>query len=345
MTGRERMIAALRREEPDRIPTLEWIISPKVIRAMTGQDSEIEFIRSLGLDAIAIGTNMKKEKVDDRHFRDEWGITRVSYDDYPNAVGFPVQDESDLKKITVPDPDADYRFDDIRAAMDELEGEKSVVIRLRDVFSQPRDLMGFENFLMGFYTQPDLVSRIMEMSVDYNSRLAVNAKSVGGEIIVVGDDIADSSSLLLSPELYREMVKPHFNKLIRKFKELGLYVIKHTDGNIMDVMDDLIDSGIDCLDPIDPLAGMDIRAIKEKYGSKVCLKGNVDCVSTLVDKSPEEVIAETKQCILDASVGGGHIISSSNSIHAGINPKNYRVFLEAVEEFGHYPLDMERLTS
>ena len=345
MTGRERMIAALRREEPDRLPTLEWIISPKVIRAMTGQDSEIEFIRRMGLDAIAIGTNMKKEKVDDRHFKDEWDITRVSYDDYPNAVGHPVQDESDLKKITVPDPDADYRFDDIRDAMDELKGEKAVVIRLRDVFSQPRDLMGFENFLMGFYTQPDLVSRIMEMSVDYNTRLAENVKSIGGEIIVVGDDIADSKSLLISPELYREMVKPHFNRLIRKFKDLGLYVIKPTDGNIMDVIDDLIDSGIDCLDPIDPLAGMDIRAIKEKYGSRVCLKGNVDCVSTLVDKSPEAVIAETRQCILDASMGGGHIISSSNSIHAGINPVNYRVFLEAVEEFGHYPLDLDKLKS
>ena len=345
MTGRERMIAVLRREEPDRLPTLEWIISPKVIRAMTGQDSEIGFIRRMGLDAIAIGTNIKKEKVDDRHFRDEWGITRVSYDDYPNAVGHPVQDESDLKKITVPDPDADYRFDDIRDAMDELKGEKAVVIRLRDVFSQPRDLMGFENFLMGFYTQPDLVSRIMEMSVDYNTRLAENVKSIGGEIIVVGDDIADSKSLLISPELYREMVKPHFNRLIRKFKDLGLYVIKHTDGNIMDVIDDLIDSGIDCLDPIDPLAGMDIRAIKEKYGSRVCLKGNLDCVSTLVDKSPEAVIAETRQCILDASMGGGHIISSSNSIHAGINPVNYRVFLEAVEEFGHYPLDLDKLKS
>ncbi len=339
------MIAVLRREEPDRLPTLEWIISPKVIRAMTGQDSEIGFIRRMGLDAIAIGTNIKKEKVDDRHFRDEWGITRVSYDDYPNAVGHPVQDESDLKKITVPDPDADYRFDDIRDAMDELKGEKAVVIRLRDVFSQPRDLMGFENFLMGFYTQPDLVSRIMEMSVDYNTRLAENVKSIGGEIIVVGDDIADSKSLLISPELYREMVKPHFNRLIRKFKDLGLYVIKHTDGNIMDVIDDLIDSGIDCLDPIDPLAGMDIRAIKEKYGSRVCLKGNLDCVSTLVDKSPEAVIAETRQCILDASMGGGHIISSSNSIHAGINPVNYRVFLEAVEEFGHYPLDLDKLKS
>ena len=345
MTGRERMIAALRREEPDRMPTLEWIISPKVIRAMTGQDSEIEFIRQMGLDAIAIGTNMKKEKVDDRHFKDEWDITRVSYDDYPNAVGHPVQDEADLKKIKMPDPDADYRFDDIRAAMDELQGEQAVVIRLRDVFSQPRDLMGFENFLMGFYTQPDLVSRIMEMSVDYNSRLAENVKSLGGEIIVVGDDIADSSSLLLSPELYREMVKPHFNRLIRKFKDLGLYVIKHTDGNIMDVIEDLVDSGIDCLDPIDPLAGMDIRTVKEKYGSRICIKGNLDCVKTLVDKSPEDVVKETKQCILDASVGGGHIISSSNSIHAGINPVNYRVFLEAVEEFGHYPLDMDKLKS
>jgi len=281
--------------------------------------------------------------VDDRHFRDEWGITRVSYDDYPNAVGHPVSDESDLKKLHLPDPDADYRFDNIRAAMDELQGEKAVVIRLRDVFSQPRDLMGFENFLMGFYTQPDLLSRIMEMSVDYNSRLAQNARSLGGEIIVVGDDIADSKSLLISPELYREMVKPHFNRLISKFKDLGLYVIKHTDGNIMDVVEDLVDSGIDCLDPIDPLAGMDIRSIKDIYGSRVCLKGNVDCVKTLVDKSPEDVIAETKECILQASRGGGHIISSSNSIHAGINPVNYRVFLEAVEEFGHYPLNMDKL--
>jgi uroporphyrinogen decarboxylase len=345
MTGRERMLAALRGEEPDRLPTLEWIIDPGVIKAMTGQDSENEFIRQMGLDAMAIGTDMKKEIVDDRHFKDEWGITRVSYDSYPNAVGHPVQDESDLKKLQMPDPDADYRFDTIKAAMDEFQGEKAVVIRLRDVFSQPRDLMGFEQFLMGFYTQPDLVSRIMEMSVEYNSRLAENVKSIGGEIIVVGDDIADSSSLLLSPELYREMVKPHFNKLIRNFKDLGLYVIKHTDGNIMAVIDDLIDSGIDCLDPIDPMAGMDIKAIKEKYGSMVCLKGNLDCVKTLVDKSPEAVVSETKQCILDASVGGGHIISSSNSIHAGINPVNYRVFLEAVEEYGYYPLDMEKLKS
>jgi uroporphyrinogen decarboxylase len=345
MTGRERVIKALKREEPDRVPTFEWIIHPKVIRGLTGQDSEMEFIRRMGLDGIAVGTDVKKETVDDRHFRDEWGIVRVSYDEYPNAVQFPVSTEKDLETLSIPDPDAEYRFDSIKKAMRELDGGKAVIIRLRDVFSQPRDLMGFENFLMGFYTQPDLVTRLMEISVDYNARLAKNAREIGGEIIVVGDDIADTSSLLLSPELYREVVLPHFARLIRTFKELGFYVIKHTDGNITEVIGDIIGTGVDCLDPIDPSAGLDIGEIKQAYGSRVCLKGNVDCVKTLTEKPPEAVVAETRECILKAAVGGGHIISSSNSLHAGVKPENYRAFLEALEEYGHYPLDLDKLKS
>ncbi len=343
MTGRERVLAVLQRQEPDRVPTFEWIINPGVIEKMTGQRSEIEFIRQLHLDGMAVGTDMQKTPVDDRHFKDEWGITRVTYDEYPNAVGFPISDEGDLKTLTVPDPDADYRFDNIRHVMQEFGDEKAIIIRLRDVFSQPRDLLGFEHFLMSFYTQPDLVKRLMEISVDYNTRLAKNAKELGGEVIVVGDDIATNKGLLIRPKMYREMVLPYFNQLIANFKALGFYVIKHTDGDIRKVLDDLVDSGIDCLDPIDPLGGLDIGDIKERYGDQVCLKGNVDCVSTLVDKTPDEVVREVKACILAASPGGGHIISSSNSIHSGIHPVNYRTFLDAVKEYGTYPLDFEHL--
>ena len=345
MTGRERVLAALQRQEPDRVPTFEWIINPGVIEKMTGRRSEIEFIRQLDLDGMALGTDMKKTPVDDRHFKDEWGITRVAYDEYPNPVGFPMSAEGDLKALTVPDPDADYRFDKIRHAMQEFGDEKAIIIRLRDVFSQPRDLLGFENFLMSFYTQPDLVSRLMEISVDYNSRLAKNAHELGGDVIVVGDDIATNKGLLIRPQMYRKMVLPYFTQLIANFKALGFYVIKHTDGDIHAVLDDLVDSGIDCLDPIDPLGGMDIGDIKQRYGSRVCLKGNVDCVSTLVDKTPDEVAREVKECILKASPGGGHIISSSNSIHSGIHPANYRAFLDAVKEYGTYPLNLERLKS
>jgi uroporphyrinogen decarboxylase len=343
MTSKERVLAALQRTEPDKVPTFEWVIHPSLVLAMTGQTSEFEFIRRMKLDGMAVGTSMKRTKIDSRHFVDEWGITRASYDEYPNAVGFPVASELDLEKLNIPDPDAEYRFDDIVKAMSELGEDKAIIIQLRDVFSQPRDLMGFEHFLMGFYMQPDLVRRLMEISVAYNLKLAQNARELGGEIIVIGDDIADTRSLLISPELYRENVLPHFRKLVEGFKKMGYFVIKHTDGNIKDVLDDLVESGIDCLDPIDPLAGMHIGEMKEKYGSRICLKGNVDCVETLTKKSLDDVVAETKKCILDASRGGGHIISSSNSLHSGIKPENYRAFLDAVDTFGTYPLNIRAL--
>ncbi|QGP91606.1 Uroporphyrinogen decarboxylase [Neomoorella glycerini] len=343
MKPKERVIKTLQREEPDRIPTFEWIISPSVIEKMTGQRDEVKFIELMDIDGMAVAPNMKKEVIDSRHYRDEWGIVRASYDEYPMPVDYPIKDEEDLKKLRVPDPDADYRFDDIKRVMEAIGDTRAVIIRLRDVFSQPRDLMGFEGFLMGFYTQPDVVERLMEISVDYSTRLARNIKELGGEIIVVGDDIADNKDLLISPEMYRKMVLPHFKRLIQNFKALGFYVIKHTDGNIMKVIEDLIDTGIDCLDPIDPLGGMDLEYMKKTYGDRICLKGNVDCVSTLVDKKPEDVIEEVKDCIRKAGAGGGYIISSSNSIHAGINPVNYKTFLDAIKEYGTYPLDWERL--
>ncbi len=343
MKPKERVIKTLQKKEPDRVPTFEWIISPSVIEKMTGQCDEIKFIELMDIDGMAVAPNMKKEIIDNRHYRDEWGIVRVSYEEYPMPVDYPVKNQEDLKKLRIPDPDADYRFDDIKRVVEAIGDTRAIIIRLRDVFSQPRDLMGFENFLIGFYIQPDVVERLMEISVDYSTRLARNIKELGGEIIVVGDDIADNGGLLISPEMYRKVVLPHFRKLVRNLKNLGFYVIKHTDGNIMEVVDDLVASGIDCLDPVDPLAGMDLAYMKQTYGNRICLKGNVDCVSTLVEKRPEDVIEEVKNCIRKAGEGGGYIISSSNSIHAGINPINYKTFLDAIKEYGTYPLDLERL--
>ncbi|KLU62755.1 uroporphyrinogen decarboxylase [Peptococcaceae bacterium CEB3] len=340
MKAKERVKIALSGGQPDRIPTFEFIINPNVIEKMIGQRDEIEFIRAMDIDAIAVAPNMKKEVIDDRCYKDEWGITRVSYDEYPNPVAFPIKSERDLKSLAIPDPDAEYRFNDINRVIKEVGEDKAVIVRLRDVFAQPRDLLGYEDFLVSFYTQPDLIERLMEISVDYNTRLAKNVKELGVRIVVVGDDIASNSGLLISPEMYRRIVLPHFTKLIRNLKAAGMFVIKHTDGNIMEVVTDLIDTGIDCLDPIDPLAGMDIEYVKKTYGHRVCLKGNVDCVHTLVDASADHVVREVKACIRKAGVGGGYIISSSNSIHSGISPVNYRVFLNAVKEFGTYPLQV-----
>lgn len=341
MTGRERIITALNRGQPDRVPTMEWVLHPDVIRRFNGSESDVAFVTTASLDGIAVSLNYRKTVLDSRHIVDEWGVTRVTYDEYPNPVAFPVRDAGDLRNLTIPDPDDEYRYGTIARALRDVGSEIAVVARVKDVFSQPRDLMGFEDFLMAFYLQPDLVAELMQMCVDHSTRIARNLKSMGIEVIVIGDDIANNQGLLISPDMYMAQVYPYFKELVQNFKDLGLLVIKHSDGDLHAVLEPLVETGIDCLDPIDPLGNMDIAQIKQDYGSRVALKGNVDCVGTLVDGSRDDVVRATLRCILAASVGGGHIISSSNSIHSGISPDNYRAFLETVHEYGVYPLDID----
>jgi uroporphyrinogen decarboxylase len=103
----------------------------------------------------------------------------------------------------------------------------------------------------------------------------------------------------------------------------------------------IVDSGIDCLDPIDPVAGMDIAAVKAKYGDRIALKGNVDCAHTLTFGSVKEVIEETKDVIRKAGGGGGLILSSSNTVHSSAKPENYLAMLHALRMYGRYPLSLD----
>jgi uroporphyrinogen decarboxylase len=104
----------------------------------------------------------------------------------------------------------------------------------------------------------------------------------------------------------------------------------------MPLIDMIIDSDIDCLDPIDPIAGMDLKLIKKKYGDIITVKGNVDCAHTLTFKSVEETVEETKQCLEIGMEGGRYIASSSNSIHSEVKPGNYRAMIETIRDLGVY---------
>jgi uroporphyrinogen decarboxylase len=141
---------------------------------------------------------------------------------------------------------------------------------------------------------------------------------------------------MVSPQKFREVFYPELKRVTTGYKELGLLVIKHTDGNIMPILDMIIDSGFDCIDPIDPIAGMDLKQMKDDYGDKVCLKGNVDCSQTLSFKTESETIEETKSCLNIAMPGGGYILSSSNSIHSAVKPQNYLAMIDTLKKFGKY---------
>jgi uroporphyrinogen decarboxylase len=144
----------------------------------------------------------------------------------------------------------------------------------------------------------------------------------------------------MSPQHFRELFYPGLCRVMGGFKELGLTVIKHTDGNLWPIIDMIVDSGIDCLDPLDPLGGMDLAEVKAKYGHRIALKGNVDCVHLLSFGTPEEVVEATKEALRQGAPGGGYILSSSNSIHSAVKPENYQAMLDTWREYGRYPISL-----
>ena len=341
LTSYQRVVCALNKEEPDRVPIFEWSIDEKVRNAILGRECTYEyFADQMELDAILVYPVMRKEYISSDTFIDEFGIERRRAGDepYPVPIRAPLQTEKDVKKFVPADPLASYRMDQLKNVVSRFKGNKFIVFAVRDVFSWGRDLRGYENWLVDLVLHPSIVHALVEMSVTWAIKLAKWAAKKGADAIFSGDDIADNRGPLFSPKVYRTFFWKPFKKLVHSVKEGGLYYIKHTDGNVWDLLDVLVDSGIDCIDPIEPSAGMDIGKVKRIYGKRVCLKGNIDCRTTLVRETPKQVEDEVRKCISVASPGGGHILSSSNSIHSSVRPENYGAMINAAKKFGRYPI-------
>jgi len=198
-------------------------------------------------------------------------------------------------------------------------------------------LNNIDNLLLNFLAEPEFAHALLERVMDINIRIIVNAIRQGADVIVLGDDYADNSGPMMSPDHFAEFILPRLQKAIDAIHDEGAFVIKHTDGNIWKLMDMIVGTGADGLNPIEPCAGMDIGEVKKKYGDRICLSGNIDCGRLLSSGTPEEVRLAVKECIEVAAPGGGFILSSSNSIHSSVNPQNYLAMIDAGREFGAAP--------
>ncbi len=338
MNSIERILCVLERKIPDRVPHFEWMVDHKVRQALCPEAKDpLDFYDQMGWDAVIADTCYQKEKVGEGRWLSEWGfVTQDTPEEHGIEVESPIKTLADFRKYTPPDPRAPGRFEAIEDAVERYGGHRAVVVHLNDVFTLPRYLMGMQDLLMAVVTEPELVRGLVEMSVDVNLELAEEVAARGVKIVYTGDDFAYNKGPLMSPKHFRELFYPGLKRVVQGFKELGLYVIKHTDGNIWPIIDMIIDSGIDCLDPIDPQAGMDLGEVKAKYGHRVALKGNVDCAHLLSFGTEDEVIEATKTALKMGMPGGGFILSSSNSIHSAVKPENYAAMLRTLNEFGSY---------
>jgi len=342
MNAAERVMCVLRGQEPDRIPHFEWIIDEKVRHAICPGSTTEEFTVRMGLDAMLTAPDYTSTQVAPNRFRNEWGIVvERGEEQHATVVETAIATPEDFAAYTPPDPLAAHRFDSLKKMVSRYKGKYAIGVHLNDVLSIPRNLMGFEELMMAFGMAPQLIRDLAEMSVDVNIQLAKEAAKHGADFVFTGDDYSSGQAPFMSPDSFRELLYPGLKRVMRGFHDQGLPLIKHTDGNLMPLLDMVLDAEIDCLDPIDPLGGMDIAHMKKTYGDRLALKGNVNCATTLVNGTVREVVDETLSVIEAAAAGGGLILSSSNSIHSSVNPGNYLAMLSTIKAYGQYPIQLE----
>ena len=342
MNPYERFMTALERKEPDRVPIVEWSISPKVFQAICPQArDQTDFEDAMDFDGVSTAFHFDKvREFSDGSYMDEWGVLfKPSPEMIDHPLRGPIQSKDDLKNYAPPDPDAPQRLGKLPELVARFKGKRAVIFRHRAAFMWSVFLRGFENLLVDFLLDPEFAHELMEKVLTMSLRVARNAIRAGADAIVIADDYAGNHGPFFSPGIAREFVIPRLKRMVDAIHEEGGKAIKHSDGNLWPILDQIVAAGVDGLNPIEPLAGMQIGEVKRKYGSRLCLIGNIDCGHLLPHGSEAEVQAAVKDCIATAAPGGGFIMSSSNSIHSSVNPANYRAMIEAAREFGRYPIE------
>jgi uroporphyrinogen decarboxylase len=345
MNSRERVVAALERREPDRVPYFECVIDEGVMDALLPGCSYFEFNEWFEMDNVSQNrSSWSRDNVEyiDKEkglFRDKWGVIRAfGPESTPAPVEGPIKRPEDLKTYTPPDPNADDVLGQIPEIVARYKGQKAVTAICRDAYFNPAFLRGTTQFLMDMIDNPELVFELIEVCLSYDIPAMQRAVAAGVDVVVFGDDYADKNSTLMSPKHFEKFILPGLKRCVDAAHEAGAYVVKHTDGNIMRVIDMIVDTGIDGLNPLEPPAGMDIGLIKEKYGDRIAIVGNIDCGYLLSQAPVEEVRRVTRETIQIAAPGGGYCLSSSNSIHSSVKPENLKAMRDTLREFGEYPI-------
>ncbi len=338
MNSYERVMIALEAKQPDRVPILEWQISFNVIEALKPGATEMEFMAE-ELDAVSTWEDIKEKRCGDDVIIDEWGAKRKYLGQrYPIPFEFPIKSEKELKTYKPPNPNAPWRFNRLKEAIKNYKGKKAIIFCLETVFTYAWVLVGFEKLLISFRTNPDFARKLLKISADYHLKLAESAIKLGTDAIMCGDDLAYKTGLMMSKKDFKEFLLPYYKEMIDLAHSKGVPFIKHSDGNIWEILPLFVEAGIDAINPLEPVAGMDIGEVKQKYGDKICLIGNIDCGDLLCRKTPEEVERVVKETIKKAAPGGGYIVSSSNAIQRAVRPENYRAMIDATRKWGKYPL-------
>lgn len=378
MTSRERVLCALNHEEPDRVPiffgtsgvTTMNTAAYDRLKAHLGLRTETRsFWRALQyavLDEEVMArfhsdgrplipgpapSTLSRDLAPDR-FVDGWGITWQLQpgNHYCDIAEHPLREATvdDLGRYPWPDVANPNRFAALREKARAIRGAGLAVVALSGIspFEFSCLLRGMDQWFLDLGSDRDFVHALMRKLTDLMRSAVQRLLEEAGEyidVIITGDDLGSQQAPLLSTAMYRQLIKPYHAELFRAIKARSqAKIFYHSDGNVRPLLHDLVEIGIDLLNPVQVSAADmgDTARLKRDFGQRLAFCGAIDSQFVLPRGTPEEVRCEVRRRIKDLAPGGGYILAPVHCLQPDVPPGNVCALFDEAVVAGRYPLNL-----
>lgn len=332
ITPKERVLRALEYRPVDRIPT-------QINYTQTmGEKMAAHFEASLAELPGRLDNHMiRVDATDERKFSDDgklvfdwWGAGFDAQEEGYFIAVSPLAENKDLEEYSWPDPHDPHLFDRVASTIAIDQGEHFITPNLGfALFERAWALRGFENLLMDMLLDPGFVEDLLERITEIQLGLIKRYLDLGVDGGYFGDDYGAQKNMLFSPQVWRRMIKPRLQRMFAPFRQAGLPVILHSDGQIAEILPDLVEIGLTCYNPVQPEV-IEHSCLESTFGSRLAYYGGVSTQTVLPYGSASEVRQSVAECVARlAPDGTGLFLAPSHRLMADIPMANVEAMLAA----------------
>lgn len=373
MNSRQRVLTAMQRQKPDRVPVdLSWGLTPALLRQFkdfTGSDNPDDYF---DLDVRFVSAELSKGwgsipgKDDERDIDPNWKEKETALrfwlkDDDPAisvtewGVGHrrgselhfirfvhPLKDintPQSIENYPFPAFDEPWRLARISASIQKYH-ERGLCVGgncASTIFETAWQMRGMEQLLVDMLQQPEIAANLFDHLTKIRCALVTQLVCLGVDVLILGDDIAQQHGMLISPAMWRRWLKPRLAQVIRAARQArpDILIFYHSDGNLLPVIPDLIEIGVDILNPVQPEC-MDPALLKQLYGDQLSFWGSIGTQTTMPFGTPQDVKEEVRRRMDTVGWNGGLLLGPTHSLEPDVPWENIMAFFEAVHQYGNY---------
>jgi uroporphyrinogen decarboxylase len=282
-------------------------------------------------------------------FLDEFNIDIfVGFVPYPNQLGRQV-DVTELVDVDLGEPHdpkwlnhSDWNYDfagvSVAEAVSQQGDERAIIAHMWGIVEGTSTFLGIENCWLNLGAEPKLMIAWFDRYADWLCGLVDSCVKSGVDIITLSDDWGSNQTMLFSPRMWRRLIRPYAERVVKHALSRGVFVNLHSDGYIMQILDDLVDIGYTSLHPLQESSGMDPQTIKDQYGEKFVIYGSLDVIDGLLAYDGDALKAYITERFRIYAAGGGFIFNTGHFVQPDIPPQRliyaYQVVNDLAQQYG-----------